>query len=96
MAGLDRESAILITLIDRFILLSLPRALSLRKKVGYGNLLDEMDILLLKGLIQEALDNQRYIDTHPEMQRVFLQATSLYCDIVRRAMLNEESSLRLQ
>jgi hypothetical protein len=91
MAVIDRETGILVTLVDRFIMLSLPRALTLRKKVRQGALLADMEIISLKALIQEALDNQHYVDERPEMHHVFLHATTLYCEIADRAIFNEKN-----
>jgi thioredoxin-related protein len=92
----DKEMGILVTLVDRFVMQSLPRALTLRKKVHRGVLLDEMEIITLKNMIQQALDNQHYIDHKPEMHHVFLRATCLYCEIVDRAVFNEQSNMHLQ
>ena len=96
MDKVDKDNAILVTLVDRFVMLSLPRVLSLRKKMLQGHLLSDMDIVSLKCLIQNALDNRHYIDDKPEMHPIFAWATSLYCEVVHRAMQNEENSLRLK
>lgn len=89
LSNQERKTAILITLVDRFILLSLPAALTMHKKVMRGSLLDNRDIQRLNTLMLEALENRHYVDKHPEIQPIYAKAVHMYHEIVAHALYNE-------
>ena len=70
----------------------LPRALDIKKKVDAGGTLDSNDLQFLKNVFEDAGKAQALAGRHPELQALVVKMTSLYGEITKKALENEEKS----
>jgi hypothetical protein len=77
-------------LLERLNAQILPRALGLRAKVDRGECLSNQELLLLKALLEDATHNTGLAKDHPELHLLCGRMASLYSEITRKALENQE------
>ena len=90
MAEQDKDTGIILVLMERFNSRRLPRALSLKEKVDRGEVLSAGDIAFLTRVFADAHHVKRLADKHPEYQDLCAQVAHLYHHITERALENEQ------
>ena len=86
------DAGVISVLIERFEGQRLPRALEMKERVDRGEKLSDIDLAFLKEVFADAQNMKTYIDKFPEYQSVAAQAMSLYSDISKKALENEEGT----
>lgn len=77
-------------LLDRLTHLRLPRALELKAKVDRGETLDSHELDFLQRVLDDAGDAHSVIERHPELHELATKLVSLYSEITRKALQNEQ------
>jgi len=88
---IDKDTGVILALVNRFETQRLPRAQRLKKKVDRGELLDEADLKFLQRVQEDARHVNTLVDKHPEWQPLVAKATALYEEISAKALANERS-----
>jgi hypothetical protein len=82
----------ILVLLNRFNTHRLPYARQLQAKVDRGELLSDYDMRFLKKVFEECAHARRLAEKHPRYQSVVSRATSMYGDIMRKALDNEHAA----
>ena len=85
-----KDAGIIQVLLERLNAERLPRALDLKKKVDSGERLDEPDMDFLKLVFEDVGGAQKLAEKHPEFQPLVAQLISLYGEITRKGLENEQ------
>ena len=88
----DKDTGVILALVNRFETQRLPRARRLKKKVDRGELLDDADLQFLKSVQEDARHVNTLVHKHPEWQPLVAKATALYEEISAKALANEQSN----
>ena len=88
---MDKDTGILVVLMERLEKQRLPRILSLKEKVDGGELLDERDLDFLEKMMSDAKKVMPLIGRHPEYQLLATKLIELYNDITEKALQLEKS-----
>ncbi|HSC69426.1 MAG TPA: hypothetical protein VLC79_17160 [Cellvibrio sp.] len=81
-------------LLTRLNNLRIPRALDLKAKVDRGDLLTEHDLESLQSVFEDANNAQALVARNPELHEVAARLVSLYSEITRKALENEQTKGR--
>lgn len=92
MGTSQKDAGTIQALLERLNKQRLPRALELKKRVDAGGRLEDGDIAFLNRVFEDANSVQHVIASHPEYQKLVAQLISLYSEITRKALENEENS----
>lgn len=92
MTEATKEEGVVQVLLERFEKFRLPRALDIKARVDAGETLTENDIAFLERVMGDAEAIRRYVDKRPDMQQLYTRAVSLYQDITKKALENEQKS----
>jgi hypothetical protein len=92
MSTSQKDAGTIQALLERLNKQRLPRALELKKRVDAGGRLEDGDIDFLNRVFEDANDVQGVIAKYPEYQTLVTQLISLYSEITRKALENEEKS----
>ena len=85
-----KDAGTIQVLMNRLDTERLPRALDLKKKVDRGERLDEQDTQFLNRVFEDAGTAQQLAAKHPEFQPLVTRLISLYSEITRKGLENEE------
>lgn len=88
---MDKETGILVVLMERLEKQRLPRILSLKEKVDSGKKLDDADLDYLEKMLKDAKKALPIIDRHPEYQVLATKLVELYNHITEKALQQEKS-----
>lgn len=70
----------------------LPRAIALHDKVNRGEKLEDHDVEFLKSVFEDAEQARSLAVKNPEFESLVTRLISLYADITRKALENEQKS----
>lgn len=77
-------------LLERLEKFRLPRALAIKAQVDAGERLGDNELQFLKGVLEDASAAHPLVARHPEYQKLVAQMISLYDEITRKALENEQ------
>jgi hypothetical protein len=92
MTDITHEQGIIITVVEHFEKLTLPRALDIKAKVDGGERLDDWDIKYLNAVLVGAEEIKCYVDRRPDLQQLYTRAINLYEEITEKALENEQDA----
>lgn len=84
------EDGVIVAILDRFEKFRLPRTLEIKAKVDAGGLLDSADIAYLNEVLSDSESVKRYVDRRPDFQNLYARVVSLYQEITKKALENEQ------
>lgn len=91
MSDHPNDEGILVALAECMVKERLPHALTLKEKVGRGDLLEERDIAFLESVFADARRVASIVERHPEYQDIAGRLVGLYKEITDKALQNEQA-----
>jgi len=89
---MDKDTGLLVVLMERLEKQRLPRILSLKEKVDGGEALDEMDLDFLEMVMSDAEKAIPLIGRHPEYQELASKLVGLYTEITEKDLQLEKKT----
>lgn len=86
----QQDAGVIEALLQRLNDFRLPRMLDLKKVVDRGDPISQTDMDFLERVLEDAQTAQGLFDRHPELQPLAARLSSLYQDIVSKALENEK------
>jgi hypothetical protein len=90
MADPNNDAGTIQTLLERLDKFRLPRVLAIKTRVDAGEKLTDYDVEFLNGLNEEGRQISPILARHPEYQALASRLVSLYDEITRKALENEQ------
>jgi hypothetical protein len=90
----NAELGVIQVLLHRFSTYRLPYALQLKAQVDRGECLSEYEIRFLRKVVEEGADAFRLATKHAKYEDVVSRATSLFSEILSKALENERAALQ--
>ncbi len=88
----EKDKGMIMVLLERFNKHRLPRALSLKKKVDSGELLDDYDHKYIKELQKDAGEVRLIIERNPEYKDLAAKITNLWIEIFEKDIENQKKA----
>jgi hypothetical protein len=92
MSASQKDAGTIQALLERLNKQRLPRALELKKRVDAGGRLEDGDIDFLHRVFEDANSVQHVVARYPEYQKLVAQLISLYSEITKKALENEDDA----
>ncbi len=92
MVDFKDDAGTIQTLLDRLEKFRLPRVLAIKRRVDDGEKLTEEDLEFLKHVLEEGRQIEPLLARHPEYQSLASRLVSLYDEISRKALENEQGT----
>jgi len=92
MQDSSKDAGTIQVLLNRLNNERLPTALKLKSKVDRGERLTDHDMQFLSQVFKDAGDARSLADRHPDLQGLVARLISLYSEITRKALENEQKS----
>ena len=89
---MDKETGVLVVLMERLEKQRLPRILAFKEKVDSGKRLDDADLDYLEQMLKDASKALPIIDRHPEYQVLATKLVELYNHITETDLQLEKGS----
>jgi hypothetical protein len=86
----EKDKGLIMVLLERFNKQRLPRALTLKKKVDSGELLDDYDHKYIKELQKDSSEVMLIIERNPEYKDLAVKITSLWNEIIEKDTENRK------
>ena len=90
MSDVSRDSGAIQVLLKRLNEERLPHALKMKARVDAGGCLDDYDLRFLEQVFSDAGEARNLVDRHPEFSSLVARLASLYSEITRKALENEQ------
>ena len=84
------DTGLALVLIERFEKWILPRVLVIKAKVDRGEKLADFDIDFLENVLKDADEIKPHVDRVPEYQSLYTRVISLYGEITKKGLENEQ------
>ena len=88
----EKDKSVIFVLLERFNKQRLPRALSLKKKVDSGELLDDYDHKYIKELQKDSSEVMLIIERNPEYKDLAANIINLYKQIIEKDTENRKQA----
>ncbi len=88
----EKDKGLIMVLLERFNKQRLPRALSLKKKVDSGELLDDYDHKYIKELQKDSSEVMLIIERNPEYKDLAANIINLYKQIIEKDTENQKQA----
>jgi hypothetical protein len=86
----DAEEGTIAVLLDRAVRRRIPNVLAIKARLDQGGTLSDLEITHLDEVLTDARKMQEMVNRHPEFQELAAKMISLYSEITRLAVENEE------
>lgn len=90
MSEQDKDTGVIMALLERLEKFRLPRMLSLKQKVDEGGLLDEYDMEFLEEMLADGQKTRSVIDDNPQYQELAARIITLFGEITAKGLENEK------
>jgi hypothetical protein len=90
MADPTQDAGTVQALLDRLVKVLLPQTLEIKERIDAGQRLSDVDLGFLKRMLEEIQQGQSVIARHPELYALESRLVTLYEDVVRKAVENED------
>jgi hypothetical protein len=92
MTEASPETGLVMVLLERLEKQRLPRAFELKDKVDRGERLEDLELTLLKEMLDDATQVKPLVERHPEHQELAARVLNLYSAITQKALENEKGA----
>ena len=85
------EAGIIAVLLARAVKQRIPNALAIKRHLDNGERISDHDLNYMLDILSHSYDNQAIVDRHPELQEVTMKLVTIYVEICRKALENEQA-----
>ncbi len=86
-----RDMGVIMALLERFNKQRLPRAKAMQEKVDSGELLDDLDLALIRQVLLDADQMAGLINRHPEYREIRVKVMLMWTQIIEKDVENRKT-----